>query len=275
MKIWLLSDLHLEVANFVPDQTCRAAQEADVVVLAGDIAPVMSGGQLSRYPDPIAWILQHFGDTPVIFVPGNHEFYGGEVTAVRQALRARTHGTSIHLLDDSATIIGGVRFLGATLWTDFCYGAKQDIDVAWAMRGASCLPDFNGAIRMTMPGQSESVALQPPMARQLHQESVAWLTAELTCPVSMPTVVVTHHMPAAASVAPAYAHHPLNAAFVSSLEPLLARADLWLHGHTHCSTDYRLGPCRVVCNPRGYVRSPTSGENGENPDFQPGCLLEL
>ncbi len=27
---------------------------------------------------------------------------------------------------------------------------------------------------------------------------------------------------------------------------------LWVHGHTHSSHDYRVGPCRVVCNPRGY-----------------------
>ena len=27
---------------------------------------------------------------------------------------------------------------------------------------------------------------------------------------------------------------------------------LWVHGHTHTSHDYRVGRCRIVCNPRGY-----------------------
>jgi len=31
---------------------------------------------------------------------------------------------------------------------------------------------------------------------------------------------------------------------------------LWVHGHTHSSHDYRVGGCRVVCNPRGYQPAP-------------------
>ena len=26
----------------------------------------------------------------------------------------------------------------------------------------------------------------------------------------------------------------------------------WVHGHTHDPFDYKIGECRVVCNPRGY-----------------------
>jgi len=82
-------------------------------------------------------------------------------------------------------------------------------------------------------------------------------------------VVVTHHAPAAASIAPRFVGKPLNAAFASRLDDLIenGRPSLWVHGHTHSSFDYRLGQTRVLCNPRGYP--------GENPYFQPGLVVEV
>ncbi len=29
--------------------------------------------------------------------------------------------------------------------------------------------------------------------------------------------------------------------------------DLWVHGHLHSRSDYRIGATRVVCNARGHV----------------------
>ena len=55
----------------------------------------------------------------------------------------------------------------------------------------------------------------------------------------------------------------------SALDPLLAHADLWLHGHLHCCHDYRVGRCRVVANPMGYA------EKGEQRDFRPAWCVEL
>ena len=38
---------------------------------------------------------------------------------------------------------------------------------------------------------------------------------------------------------------------------------LWVHGHTHTSFNYTIGPTRVVCNPLGYQ---TAGELNVNFD---------
>ena len=48
----------------------------------------------------------------------------------------------------------------------------------------------------------------------------------------------------------------MKARFVSDLDHLTGgdRVQLWIHGHTHDSFDYRLNGTRVVCNPRGYAR---------------------
>jgi hypothetical protein len=66
-------------------------------------------------------------------------------------------------------------------------------------------------------------------------------------------VVVTHTAPSLRSIAERYQDDLLSAAFASDLERFAARANLWVHGHTHIGCDYVLGDCRVVNNPRGYV----------------------
>jgi hypothetical protein len=63
----------------------------------------------------------------------------------------------------------------------------------------------------------------------------------------------------------------VNLCFVSDAESLLAGVDLWVHGHTHDSFDYRVGTTRVLCNPRGYARDGMV----ENPRFDPGLGVEI
>ena len=64
----------------------------------------------------------------------------------------------------------------------------------------------------------------------------------------------------------------LNASFVSNADHLAGgdRVQLWVHGHTHDSFDYRLNGTRVVCNPRGYAK----GGVNENAHFDPHFIVE-
>jgi hypothetical protein len=148
-----------------------------------------------------------------------------------------------------------VRFLGCTLWSDFAlYGpAGREVAIEALRRVA---PDFRviayGERRFTTDDWLE-----------LHRAHRAWLEARLAVPFAGPTVVVTHFLPHPGSIAPRFATHPLNPAFASDLQPLLARATLWIHGHTHAASDYRVGGARIVCNPRGYPGEPT----GFRPDL--------
>lgn len=65
----------------------------------------------------------------------------------------------------------------------------------------------------------------------------------------------------------------LNACFVSDLEARILRwqPQLWMHGHTHDSFDYRIGATRVIANPRGYARDGVA----ENKSFDPGLVIEV
>ena len=230
MKLHVLSDLHTEFADFSPPET-----GADIVILAGDIGVGLGG---------IEWAVRRFPRAPVIYVPGNHEYYGHDI-GLTDELKS-TAAPNIHVLNNDKLELHGIRFLGCTLWTDFnLHGAAE----AWfaRRRAKRLMEDFtsiqNGGRRFT-----------PEDSVELHEVSKAWLVAELETEFVGPTVVVTHHLPASTSVAKRYANDSLNPAFASRLEDVIEkyRPELWIHGHTHVPCDYELFDTRVVCNPRGY-----------------------
>jgi len=230
MKLHLLSDLHTEFADFSPPDT-----NADIVILAGDIGVGLGG---------IEWAARRFPNAPVIYVPGNHEFYDHDI-GLTEELKAAAP-PNIHVLNNDKLELHGVRFLGSTLLADFnLYGAAE----AWfsRRRARRLLEDFtsirNGGRRFT-----------PEDSVELHETSKAWLVAELEKIFEGSTVVVTHHLPALTSIAKRYANDSLNPAFASRLEDIIEkhRPELWIHGHTHVPCDYELFDTRVVCNPGGY-----------------------
>jgi predicted phosphodiesterase len=253
MKLNILSDLHL---GFEPFE--RPVNDADVVVLAGDIA---------RPREAAAWALGF--DKPVLYVAGNHEFYGSSIEGAAAELERLCRGTHVHVLDGSEVVIDGVRFLGTTLWTDFeLFGDAERKSAAMA-EAKRLLRDFS---RITL-SESSGAVFTPEDSALLFEKHAGWLRERLATPHDEPTVVITHHAPSPGSIHPRFAGSLLNACFVSDLESLVGaqRAQLWIHGHTHDSFDYRLEGTRVVCNPRGYA---SSGVN-ENPLFDPNFTIEV
>jgi len=261
MKIQLASDLHLEfLARRLPGlRLVEPTADADVLVLAGDIGMGTQG-------------VDMFADLPipVIYVAGNHEFYGREWSRTRAELRAVSRARNVHFLDNDEVVIDGVRFLGATLWTDFRHpGTLQSVAMKAVELG---LMDYRFI----------STSAGPLQARQTledHERSRAWLQQRLGTSFDGPTVVVSHHGPHPLSIHPRYAGNALNPGFVSDLTPLVEQANLWLHGHVHDSFDYRVGKCRVVANPAGYVLNLSETEAGaslrlENAAFNPSLLVE-
>ena len=255
MRIHILSDLHLEFGNFDPP-----ASDADVVVLAGDIHVGAAG---------ISWAQQHFAGRQVIYVVGNHEFYGGRVIPeVIADLKAQAGKTDfIHVLDNEERLIDGVRFLGSTLWTDFhLFGEAQSAKARLEARAK--MSDFRGQIRIT-PGS----AFSPEASVVLHEQAVEWLTFKLRKePFAGKTVVVTHHGHKQ-SMNPRYADDLLAASFLSDLEPLLGFSALWVHGHTHTAFNYAVKDTRVICNPRGYVGR--DGWSLESTGFDPALVVSI
>jgi predicted phosphodiesterase len=239
MKLWILSDLHLDVNWRYPLALPKRRPQHDAVIIAGDICQGIVAG--------VRFIVDAgLNARPVVYVAGNHEFYGrdrhAELAAGRLAAKAIPN---VHLLERDSAVIGGVEFLCCTLWTDYLYAgaAEQGRAMQWA---AQRLNDHrliaNGARAWT-----------PQDCLDEHMASRAWLAGRLKRRSRHPRVVVTHHAPSRLSVQPKYKDDLLTAAFASDLGTLVGKAALWVHGHIHGQSDYELNGCRVVANPRGYV----------------------
>jgi hypothetical protein len=239
LRIRVCSDIHLEREPFAPPES-----DADLVVLAGDIANGAAG---------IEWAKLAFR-APVLYLAGNHEYYEGEFESVQAAMRSAAGG-AVELLDCTQVIVGGVRFLGCTLWTDYSLAPESE-RAAVIEASHKRNPDYQ-LIRYGLR------AFAPEDAIALCTRHRAWLMAELARPFPGKTVAITHFAPHPNSIALAYANHPANPAFVLNLDDLMGRAVLWIHGHTHTFFDYQVRGTRVICNPRGYPGEPT----GFRPDF--------
>jgi len=252
-KLWVLSDLHFEHEDVPPALEIPA--DADVCVLPGDL--LNRGGQRSL--DYLA--AQVAPHMPVVFVPGNHEYYGSGIAEGRHLMRsARLPG--VHVLDDALCVIDGVRFVGATLWTDFLFGGSRE----WNAHAAQGLMNDYKAIALQKRPWKR---LSPTDTERMHWASRRFIEDALRMRHDGPTVVVTHHAPHPGSIHPRYEGSGLNAAFVSDLTEMITHfePDLWLHGHVHDGVDYHVGGTRVVANPKGY--------GNENPGFDPKFVIDL
>jgi predicted phosphodiesterase len=251
MKLQILSDLHIAFGE--PD---IPHTDADLVILAGDIG---------RPRAAIRWAYRL--GKPVLYVPGNHEFYGSGLGQTIAEMRGLCAGSDIQVLDNDEVTIGGVRFLGCTLWTDLSLygeGAQRELAVraAWQF-----MRDFS-LIRM----QGKKNFTPDDMVARFRQD-LAWLEHRLNDSSESPTVVITHHAPSPRSIHASLKGQPINAAYIVDLERLFGekRVRLWIHGHTHFSFDYTVNGTRVICNPRGYALNGIE----QNRAFNAGLVVEV
>lgn len=262
MRLLVISDLHLEFAPWrLPDDL----PDFDVAVFAGDIDKPLTGS--------LMWLDYEMKNGPlkgkeVVLVPGNHEFYRENMTRQLAWGRDRAREIGVHLLAPGCLVLGDVRFVGATLWTD--YALLGDARAGRQAAGRS----MNDHRLIAIDDESGDHIFTTADAMRLHQEDLAFLTARMEEPFDGQTVVITHHAPHPGSVQPKYRGSALSPAFASDLTEVIERYEpaLWIHGHDHGSHDYTVGSTRILSNQAGY---PTIGEKRENPTFDPRLVVEV
>jgi hypothetical protein len=255
MKVQIMSDLHIDypgARGFPP-----LAPGASIVIVAGDTCQGLVQAveaQRRAYPN-----------VEVVTVAGNHEYYRYCLPAELEAGRIRAKELGVHLLENDSVVIGDLRVIGATGWTDYeLFGAALRVP---AMREAAVgMQDHKRITWRKQPWQR----FRPEEARALHLQSRAFIDAELAKLHDGPSLVLTHHAGAALeAIAPEFQRSLLSAAYASDLLPLVDRhqPQWWVSGHTHTTMDLRRGRTRMISNPCAYA--------DENPYFDPLFTIEV
>lgn len=248
--IQLYSDLHLEFYARKPgklDKFLRDldATDVDVVVLAGDIC---AHRQFKRVLGRFAEVYPH-----VVYVIGNHEYYGGRPAEVHQILQEVVDAhDNLHWLDCKTIEVAGLKFCGGTLW----YPHSED-------------PRIIRAKHQVADGRH--ILDFEPWVFEQHERCMAALEAG----ASDADVVVTHHIPSGSCISRRFRlTGPVNHYFCHDLTTRIEKWQpaLWLFGHTHDRMWTFIGDTRVVCNPKGYPHEQGSKIMGR---YVERCLIDL
>lgn len=248
MKVLILSDLHLEF-HHLNINDCQA----DIVILAGDIHLRDKG---------LRWAMSTFTDTPVLYVLGNHEYYGSAYPKLVNKLKIIAKDTHVHILERDTFCLNGIKFIGCTLWTDFnLFGDPR-------IAGYSCQQIMTDYKKIRFSPQYSK--LRSIDVSAIHHRSLIWLCNEFEKYHNDTTVVISHHAPSRICLPECHKNDIISAAYASNLDHVIEQyqPDLWVHGHLHNTVDKTMSNTRIVCNPRGYY-----GE--ENPDFDPNFIIDI
>lgn len=269
-KIQILSDLHREFPTGEFDgrelrtRSTMKNTQADITVLAGDLHTKGRGPELAA---------RYWPDRPVITIAGNHEYYGQTYPHHMQKIReAVGEYPNVHFLENDSIEIGGVVFIGCTLWTD-C-----KLWESGPHAGLYTYPETIEALQHSMTDYSRITffdgrrhrVLKPADLVKVHLDSVRWLKGQFEAFMGRKIVVITHHAPSFKSVPQQYQKDVISAGFASHLDELVesSGALLWIHGHNHGQSDYRIGKTRVVCNAKGYPEETGTG-------FKPSMVVKV
>ena len=276
----MASDIHEEVA---PPGFVAPVSDADpdIVVLAGDVSHANGSVSVARGMFPSA---------PIVMIGGNHEHYSTGLTIDQgmDVIRGcadrwdALHGTSTRILEDAEEVVTvngiAVRFIGATLWTDFALHGEPHEASAVAARALKDFVRIKG--RSEDPGNILGILARNSIGRtewsERHETSREFIRARLEARHDGPTIVVTHHLPSMRSIArERRPSSPVNAAFASNMDDVVEMgAALWVHGHTHSSRRWRAwSGTMVLCNPLGYTTVDKAGTRVSENDRFDGRLV--
>jgi Icc-related predicted phosphoesterase len=224
----------------------------DIIVVAGDL----DVGAQHVYKS-LMQMVRHSGHRPIVYCPGNHEYYGTSPEAFHVELQPYIEmlkAQNVFVLNNEWIEINGVVFIGAVGWTDNSH-MRHSPSNSWMMSDFKEIEGFAAAEGGTNWGK----------------QHYHFLNHALTHTKGWKRVVITHHAPLPKSIAPQFQYNTLNAYFVNDWRSLFFKFnfDLWVHGHTHESFHYEFANKRVICNPFGYYR------RKENDRYDPTFLFEI
>lgn len=181
-----------------------------VLAACGDICCI---DQMTVYLDKVSSLYDY-----VLFVPGNHEYYGQEMLSINRELDSiHDNYSNVHIFTPSnerLLLREDLLIHGSTLWADVYEGCRVNSEKT--------------------PISIDDRLLAYSDMNQLYDYSVQRLngTIDIARRRSLDTVVLTHHAPSL-TVKNIY-HSNDHCGYVSDLSYLIADPIIaWVYGHTH------------------------------------------
>ena len=254
-KVYLVSDLHVEfmlrgrtnVDIFTHEEILSEVVTPDcegILIVAGDLGVGIEMVRRALYVLS-TWFYQ------VIYVPGNHEYYGGSIKLVDIELKkiklanvfiATNKGKYTKIIDDTL-------FIARPLWANIPSHAEVTV--------GNVMNDFKYIQELTIDTCN----------KLYHKQANEIVDKVIDRHLPTRKIVVTHFGPAEETIHPIYGNFKenlINHYFNGNLGPVIKdfKDTTWVFGHTHSSVDVTIGTTRCVSNPYGYYRREV------NPEFK-------
>lgn len=256
MKIQIASDLHLEFPENREWITNNPLiPKGDILILAGDIIVDKYKKKAKKFYEKIQKEFK-----TIIEVPGNHEFYHGEVQYTYPNYYSKISENHFKL-NNKAIVIDNTKFIVSTLWSFVSKDDEANIE--------SCMNDYH---IITKKDGFDYSTLKVKDTNRFFENSLAFIKEELKKEFKGNIIVVTHHLPSFKVIGDKYKGSSINSAFATDLDDLIIKnpqIKLWIHGHSHNFDSRMIGKTRVIRNPLGYVPS------GEQNDFKRSCIFDI
>lgn len=240
LKVFCLSDVHTELAARTVE-----IPDCDLLILAGDIGNVKSSLSKTNLKNFLA-STSHIPH--VVYVPGNHEYYGSAINRADDKIRELLPSHVIFLNCDSYQFQhhGKIYIVhGCTLWsniTGIALAAEWMNDYHKIKISSITNGKVGGYIRMS-----------PNYTIALHKKHLTWLTDALATHSEITQIVVTHHVPYIPQEID-YQKEPVASCYYTDLTAVIRKYQpaLWCYGHTHKSCTTTIGKTIVHSNQLGY-----------------------
>lgn len=240
MRLAVFSDIHLEAKG---DNNWKMKQgEVDIVILAGDIHTKARG---------VEWAKKTFS-CPVIYVPGNHEGWGGHWENTIDKMKKKALGSHVHVLNNESIVLGGVRFIGSTLWTSFEAMGRDRRQEAMIAAGNGRDVYSKGLRDYRHIRTAGYRRIKTSDVYRWHCESKSYIERELSENFDGPSIVISHHAPLKKNELYGVEWEDiLDAGYYSDMSGIIKKHEprAWIFGHTHMPIHSMLEKTALISHP--------------------------
>ena len=246
MKFQIISDLHLEYYNTMPEINYFFDISAPNIILAGDIC-YYKHPNFMLFFDKVSKLYEK-----VLFVPGNHEYYAynklpecgfDQIDFVMEENLKKFK--NVYFIQNSIFEFDDNIILGNTLWFKSDRTIMDD-DVRIINN------EFYIHFKHKFMPSFKSV-------KKVNTFHYNWLKNTLNGiqNTSKNIIVITHYLPSKKCIHKKYKKTDYNDLYFTNCEDLLPLANCWIAGHTHEPFMDIINDCNIFVNPRGDPKETT------------------